>query len=322
MKRVLALVDLENVLSAWCTPRTNDFRVPGERHEGVRIGERPARPQAVRAGEGACSVTVVFAFNDTTPHLFDVTFQNLDAFARRLAVKLGGELTSTEIALVRTIPQAADVALIRLLARSPKTGTGERFESVALLSKDEGLRRRFDAAFPYDYIDPLGVGRFERSAGLMCKRWTKIAGARWYRRASDDAPIPLEAVSPGTAWGNRVLDSAHVAALRGRRVDLQTPVDVAELAGIVKGNNGNIARPSILTQVAVTRSSVRGAGRSVLDLLTIPKLEGVGPDDGVEVSTPNARVEIQYRNQLIVALEPVRPRIDRGSGRRCPSSIV
>jgi hypothetical protein len=283
---LLILVDLENVENEWNRkgqPRV--FCVPGPGGNGVIDHEGLADLPAEAGWATPREATVVFAFNDNSPDDFGITYAGLWRFARRLAQKFNATLSHDhmEVALVRTVPQAADVALIRLLREAPDGGVTQ-FDRVVVAARDLGLKDCVTRVLP----------RWMSAGGGLYRVWSPPAGDAHHERSATapvagDHPAPI-ALGPG--WGARVTDPATVAW--AQRMQVQTPqgADIKDIARVVSGRvNGRPPlppRPGLLTQVGLSTTSVRGAGRmpwTPVGGARAPLLSPLGPADGVEIHT-------------------------------------
>jgi hypothetical protein len=177
--------------------------------------------------------TLVLAGNTKT--LQEFTTGRLAAAAAHFAQAAGiREWGSIELVPVRSIPEAADVALVRLLGEGP--GEPANFTEVRLDTKDGGLY----AAFADRLGRPVARG---------------VWHTRWRRLGTAGAGVHPPTGFVPSAFSQPVADPPSAAWAAGRR------------SALPAGAPGMLARaiervPHHLTEVGLTTTSVRGAGRA------------------------------------------------------------
>lgn len=251
---LLVLVDLENILARF-------DRDPALLDPTAGDDLRPLLADDRRA-------TVVVACNDESVRLRNVTVSNIHETSGRIARYLNArlELDRLEFALVRQVPQAADVALWRLMKQSPRTSR-EVFDRIALVSMDEGLS---GAVGDYLRLRPRVRGPY------------RVWPVHHERRPTPACPpVAVSAMAPRAKWSARVQSPATVAWASQQRVEMPAARTLVGLATRVA------EQPGILSQVSLTRASVRGVARDVwryADGGDVPPLGWFSESDGVELA--------------------------------------
>ena len=222
MSRTLVLVDMDHL------PATRAHQMPG-------------------GYWGAPSAhVVVVGLNSATASGARRTFASLRAVGAAQARLLGLEgPVNVELALTLTMPQAVDMALIRLLEEAPCTAHAGRFERCVLLTRDRGLRKLWRQRLAISDCRPVLEGMGASAQGFFERR----------------APSEVVSASPGIAdpWptGDRCVETREQAAWAGSR-RIRPHLAGRELKEVAAAME---AHPVLVGQVGLTRGSCRGLER-------------------------------------------------------------
>lgn len=246
MSRLL-LVDLDNLPGARDGQLWPVQAPHGELGWAGRAADDPPRSASL-AGETKGADVVVLAGNLATHRGAALTTAALAKLAGAFAAIVWPHATrplAVECAVCLTMPQAADAALLRLLAEAPLQNHSGPFDSVALWSRDRGLTVAVQEALGADWImrTPIAVDR---------RVWCLGRGARPWQRAWSAPSVALDGYALPVEWSARVEAGNRADALKafeGPFVDLKAVADAADCA------------PHVLTQVGITLSSTRGVAR-------------------------------------------------------------
>lgn len=263
----LVLADLDNVLRDRRGPLPQPCVRPEDDFDWL---DRRGAGRAP-AGEGVPCV-VVFAMNLRTADDPAISFAALHAFAEALAsVVAGAPLRGVEVGLTLPIKQSADKALERLLAEAPLDDHAGMLEAVHVVSQDRGLRE--------DVGKQLG-GKYRSVPRDECLAWTwTLVGKKGTSRAK---PRP-------SREGLRIAGEPSVSAMQS----IDTPelvvwaqgqsVQMPRAEGLDGLVHASRARPGLLTQIGLTRTSVRGVRRlHGLADGQVPRIGACDVSDGLE----------------------------------------
>lgn len=292
--KTLILVDLDNVLR---DPRSSntpqEWRLPGSKPSTwVCVNDRRPKASFVQRASSAMpdgGAVVVIAFNESTasarggsPLTSRVLLQLADAAAARLGVP--GEVR-VEVIPVRSVPQAADAALVVALCRCPDESVAGAFERVVLVSGDTGLRQTIG--------DHLPSGTSERHADDFFPHtiW-RLATPHTRTSPGPDTP-PAE--SERLCGYSAVVDTpGKVTAAAARRFRWDDP---SEFSAFAAKTSTRMERSSVLGPKRVERMSFLGPTRaSARGIARLGELLTRRPDpielvpmshlDGVELPNP------------------------------------
>ena len=198
---------------------------------------------------------------------------------RRIAGELGEAVTSgkeggVEIALCLTMPQTADVALVRLAVEAPfEAGSGE-FDTIVLLSRDRELRRSL-GALVIEGCAGVQVSR-NNNLGMM---WQCPEGNQLRRRPPRvaDARAPGAGPSASVDFYTIQIDSRALAGwAMCRSIDVKYGSSLFRLAQEIDQH------PWLLSQLGLTEQSARGVAR----IGALPGITAMGAcshKDGIEL---------------------------------------
>jgi hypothetical protein len=257
--RKLVLVDLDNVLGFFedLTLRKGLWLPRFDRKlsrwgwvpdDGAEVGSEPYPRR------DACVVTIAANTATVRRHGFDLP--DLWRFARHIARMFGPiehDAVRMEVALTLPSPQAVDRALRQLMLRAPNEGGAGRFELLALLSHDRGLREAVACRLPkgrcgYPIREAYGLVEAFSLPEKLCE-----GHSRRYAETPSDAEGAMPALPEE---GYNVLRIATPGACAwASRQGVQRGATLVETARLVEAN------PARLTQIALTRSSFRGPSR-------------------------------------------------------------
>jgi hypothetical protein len=239
----------------------------------VRVGAWISRVATPRpAGPWRC----ILALNTTTAidELGDLDPSDMQQFGRELGEAIcAGATGETEMALCATMPQTADVALLRLATESPALDATP-YHAIVLLSADGDLR---------GYMERLVTGYGGvRASGYAGPGSNELTLWRCPNGLKRRAPTSPTAAPPGTPPENLAcytlpIDSFGLAGWAySKRLDLEPGSDMRSIATQVQRD------PWLLSQIGLTTNTVRGVSRFARlgDDATIGPC---GPRDGVEV---------------------------------------
>jgi hypothetical protein len=183
----------------------------------------------------------------------DFGMADVRRFCRRLAARLGLEAPlSIEIALTLKMPQTADTALLRLFRCTSEAELAGNYFQVTLVSDDRDLVRRVREAMGGQPGEAMGTG--------MIRTWRKRNDwggdeAVLERRLDARPPpsCPPQAVAP--EWSARVDTEPRAAAAAQAQVCVGARPDLNQICYLAEGV------PSVLSQLGLTSTSVRGIAR-------------------------------------------------------------
>lgn len=259
--RVQVLVDLDNVL--------------GGRDLGYlrhAVANSVSRCAVLR---DARHFTVSVAFNCETAIEEELNFAGLDAFAQSIAGALGGNASAAlELALVPTMPQAADVALERLAREAPTAEGALGHVAALLLSADRGLADSLD-----DWFKGWLTADFR---GVKGRVWRCPEGEKpKARRAPNRVRGGGTGAPPANLLGYTVpVDQGDATATwaSSRAPDTDCSAELWRIASEVD------RYPWLLSQIGITRQTVRGCRRLYAwEKGARPPLGAVSRKDGLEI---------------------------------------
>ena len=234
----------------------------------------PARSTNAPAGSPEPDVVVVIAMNQKTVADLDLTEAALSKFAaasaHALELAAPNQAVSREICLTTTMPEAADVAMIRLLSEAPCPEHCGPFECVVLWSGDKGLRADFQTRLKVR----LGAPNADSE---QLASWRLNAHQRWQRKFAPPRQSNREIRPLDTAWSAPVVAGTMASAM-----DVTLP-KLTSLQDILLATTH---APHVLSQVGVTQQSVRGVARLDERLAGAIQLTPTtfGEDEGLEVN--------------------------------------
>lgn len=249
--RHLVLVDTDNLLPrpGECLPNASDLPLVG----------KPSKDNKV------VSVTVVFALNCNSAQR--VPYEWLVAFSERIRGDLAprAKLAPLEVALVLTMPEAADELLVRLIQTAGVPANAGEYTGLWLLSNDKGLRS--------------SVVKSVQAARLHVQKEYAFMSCRFCRDlppfTSSQHHQPVSPTSPL----HQQLNSEHLCswAQLGTTQLPRGASTLKEIASMVEQN------PFLLTQLGPTTTSLRGINRLIQLLQGATPLLDCETNDGVEV---------------------------------------
>jgi hypothetical protein len=210
-------------------------------------------------------------------HALPYTFQDLvdAASAAAITVWPGTREFALELALVLAMPEAADVALTRLVREAGTRITARNYDEVVLLSADTGLAgdvgeciRSAACRWREPEGTPQGWWRWKRPSleEPLRRAYRPVGGIREQRRSSLGPTVILDSAPAVGDWLAMPVQVDHTLAELCRQVE---------------------QGPARLTQIGMTRTSARSIAR-ILDLAAgrHPTLAEAEPTDGIEVVGP------------------------------------
>jgi hypothetical protein len=206
------------------------------------------RPPRSMTGPWRC----VLALNTETASDFG-SLEALRKFARQLCNSIcPGSIGETEIVLCATMPQTADVALLRLATEAPDAGG--LYDGLVLLSSDRELGRQV-STLAESCNGILADSGLQRTVGGRAWRWGTGGGLR--RRAVLSAKARPPGSPPASlACHSLAIDSLGLAGWAyGRDLDVPPNSDLPAIATRIT------EQPVLLSQLGLTTQSVRGVGR-------------------------------------------------------------
>ena len=243
----------------------------------------------------ADGVVVVFGCNTATVCRRRLSFDRVRFVARRLARLVDApsgtsssrtpDPVSIEIVLTLTMPEAVDAALVRMLGNAGAAETaGSDFRQVLLVSDDLGLRR--DVFWGLSRQRPwLNPARKAAAGALGRSVWRFDVASRPLIRSFPREANVTEKPCPASTGPVVVIDRPELAAWAARQ-RLQPTGKLPDIARQVT------IRPAVLTQVGLTRATVRGVDRLRRRAASpgAPILLGAcDPTDGLEYCVPASR---------------------------------
>ncbi|MBI5489011.1 MAG: hypothetical protein HY905_16880 [Deltaproteobacteria bacterium] len=220
----------------------------------------PVSPPVCRAD----GVVVVFGCNTATVCRRCLSFDRIRFVAHRLARlvevpsgtsgRCAPDPVSFEFVLTLTMPEAVDAALVRMLVNAGAAETaGSEFRQVLLVSDDLGLRR--DVFWGLSRRRPwLNPDRKAAAGALGRSVWRFDVASRPLIRSFPREPNVTEKPCPASTGPVVVIDRPELAAWAARQ-RLQPTGNLPDIARQVT------IRPAVLTQVGLTRATVRGVDR-------------------------------------------------------------
>jgi hypothetical protein len=271
----LALVDLDNIFGTLGDGSERGPWVPVRDRAGFRwTHDDGSDVTAERVGDRSRCV-VVLAANTVTFVRQDLDAPFLARFARRVARVLGHVDPSAilrEIAMTLPTPQAADRALLQLLARASSTAGALQFDAVAVFTEDRGLRQAISRR--------LGPRWSTRGPDLRRPMLTEFNLPRgWTRRFAEPEVPQATPVTPDRGSNVVWLDTPAACAWAVTQ-PVQRRATLAETAREAE------CHAACLTQLSLTLASFRGAARLTNGTSNI---EACSPADGVELAVPVAQ---------------------------------
>ncbi|MFW6087642.1 MAG: hypothetical protein ACODAG_10595, partial [Myxococcota bacterium] len=278
----LVLVDFDNLACEVEGGLPFPVRSPCEHAMWLDVG-RPQEwlatdgvaPEGREEGGGrAADCTVVVAMNAVTAAKWGLGWHYLRTLARALGIHLAGSArVRLEVALTLPVPQAADAALLRLCLEAPDPAAAGSVFDVWLLSRDGGLASALGGR-----LESGGLSR-EACARAGVHHWVLLGqGVGCVRRFEGGVRATASPTPPVEPRFSVDVDTPGLAAwVASREVDLES--GDRELADVARAV---LARPGLLSQVGMTRATVRGIER----MAALPGPAEIGacrPTDGLEV---------------------------------------
>lgn len=279
----LVLVDLDNVFGAWKDYCRENLRTislpvypcaPPNRDLGAWLSHADNGAEAPAPGAGT---VVVVVCNTATLREIGAGWMFFTRFAELTASVLGCTSPVTlEPVVVLTAPEAADVALVRLVRESPSEAGAGEFEHVWLVSRDRGLR--------YELSRHLR----SRCDATNSRLVHHVRRQALVRRAAPAVPLPAATnpARPALAWSTYI-ESDPGAAWASAQLVNEPAADTSPQSFATRVDG----RPGYLSQVGLTARRSVGVSRLAERIQTRrpPVVGPCSPADGLEMAPPEAQ---------------------------------
>jgi len=226
----LLLIDLDNLL-----PYSSEQASPSKK-QLIDLCLRKISGHPLRVADS--KTVVVIAMNLASITTRKLSLELLDQLMARIAARCIQKVNeiSREILLVLSMPEAADLALLRSLRMAAEPKGAVSVNELVLVSNDAGIRASFQCSF-----QPQG-------------------GSFWHARLP--RPVPRSSVGTREAHGVlgehpgwRVIDSVSLAQAASSRTVQCTADSLLALANAIQ------KEPALLTQLGATALSHQGSAR-------------------------------------------------------------